>query len=150
MAASFKDRDRGYNDLLKTLGDMEEPGVLVGLRADTADADVIKYAAANEFGTKHIPERSFLRSTVDKHQEKYLNSLEDIAGVYVDHGTAAGEDALNKLGFGAVADVQRMIVDVREPPNKPATIAAKGSSNPLIDTGRMRQSIDHIVVEGVE
>lgn len=37
--------------------------------------------------------------------------------------------------------IQQRIVDLRRPPNAPYTIAMKGSSNPLIDTGQMRLSV---------
>lgn len=37
-------------------------------------------------------------------------------------------------------DHQRMLTTLREPPLESSTIAAKGSSNPLIDTGALRAS----------
>jgi hypothetical protein len=33
------------------------------------------------------------------------------------------------------------------PPNAPATIRAKGSDSPLIDTGEMRKAITHVIRE---
>lgn len=145
---SFRDRDMGYARILRELGSLEEPAVFVGLRGKDTDSELLTYAAANELGTDTIPERSFLRSTADKNQAEYLDALEDVAGVIVDKGREAGKDALGRLGLRAVRDVQRAIVDLKDPPNAPSTIAAKGSSNPLVDTGRMRQSIDFVVVDG--
>ena len=57
---------------------------------------------------------------------------------------ASATEILYGLGLGekVVADVQRKIVALKDPPNAPSTIAKKGSANPLIDTGRLRQSID--------
>lgn len=149
LASKFTDTDKGYQRLLDNLlGDLDEPGVLVGVRSETAGSEVVTYAAANEFGTSTVPERSFLRSTVDENEESYLDGLEGVAGVIADSGAAAGRNALEKLGLRAVRDVQRKIVDLKEPPNAASTIERKGSSNPLIDTGRLRQSIDYVVVEG--
>ena len=41
--------------------------------------------------------------------------------------------------------IQRKIVDGTFEPNAPSTIRKKGSSRPLIDTGRMRQSVNFII-----
>jgi hypothetical protein len=51
------------------------------------------------------------------------------------------DQTLNKLGILAQGDIQQEITDLRDPPNAPATIKAKGSSNPLIDTGEMRSKV---------
>ena len=50
------------------------------------------------------------------------------------------------VGASAAAAVQHSIVRLREPPNSPYTIARKGSSNPLIDTGTMRTAVSWVVV----
>ena len=42
--------------------------------------------------------------------------------------------------------LQRQIVLLKEPPNAPATIALKGSSNPLLDTGVLLGSATYRVV----
>ena len=52
-----------------------------------------------------------------------------------------------RLGAKMVADVQEKLTDINSPPNAPATIAKKGSSNPLIDTGGLRQRITYKVVK---
>lgn len=49
---------------------------------------------------------------------------------------------LELLGLRAVGDVQSRIADGIEPAISKATAARKGSTKPLIDTGRLRQSID--------
>ena len=53
--------------------------------------------------------------------------------------------ALSVLGMALVGDVQQRIRNRIPPPNAPYTIARKGSDVPLIDTGRLRQSIDFVV-----
>ena len=57
----------------------------------------------------------------------------------VDKKTAA---ALGELVKG---EVQRRIAELKTPPNAPATIARKGSSNPLIDKGVLRASATYKV-----
>jgi hypothetical protein len=48
---------------------------------------------------------------------------------------------LSRLGLMAQGHVQESIVNLDTPPNAASTIKAKGSSNPLIDTGEMRQAV---------
>jgi hypothetical protein len=148
MAGGVVDRDQGYADLLKEMLELSRgPHILVGIReaagavrGEGEGATVAEYATYNEFGTKNTPERSFLRSTVNERRDKYAGLLARAAGVAVDGGAFLQE--LEKIGAIASSDVQNKIRDLSTPPNVPSTIQRKGSSNPLIDTGRMRQSID--------
>ena len=41
------------------------------------DPDTAEYASYNEFGTRNIPARSFLRSTWDEEIDKIVDDLED-------------------------------------------------------------------------
>jgi hypothetical protein len=110
----------------------------------TEMSDMVTIASVHEFGApnRNIPERSFLRSTYDENiakikdiQEKELNKI--IAG------RTTVNMSLSKLGEWFTAKVKRKIRDIKTPPNKPATIKRKGSSNPLIDTGQMIQTVTH-------
>lgn len=136
------DKDMGYRELLKRLAGAKQVSVLVGIRG-AQGSDLVTYAAANEFGTERIPERSFLRATVDNERVKYTGLLEQAADRLLDGDTPAA--AFGILGMVAVGDVQRRIRNRVPPPNAPLTIAKKGSDVPLIDTGRLRQSIDYVV-----
>lgn len=145
---SVVDKDTGYGDLLRAFGDLGEPAVYVGVRGES-DSDLLIYAGANEFGTEdgHVPERSYLRSTADEKQEEYAEHISKGLGRVID-GTSSIGTELGRVGQRAVRDVQRKIVALKDPPNAPSTIAKKGSSNPLVDEGRLRQSIDYLVEEG--
>lgn len=107
---------------------------------------VAAVAAWNEFGTSRIPERPFFRNAIvgaDKELMPVLKKGIDPRDMALDHITAA------KLGLVMQARVQRSITDLSSPPNAPSTTAprplGKGSSNPLIDTGFMRQSTTYKV-----
>ena len=52
---------------------------------------------------------------------------------------------LEQLGAMAVGEVQKYVTELDTPPNAPSTIRQKGSSNPLINTGALRQSITYEV-----
>lgn len=156
MAKGVTDTDLGYDDLVATMDELasSEPAVFVGIRGGPVTEDgssLVLVAASNEFGafdddgTQIVPERSFLRSTVREQQEKYAGLLAKDLGKLVD-GKMDIEQVLARLGTVATRDVKRKIVSLKDPINADSTIDAKGSDNPLIDTGRLRQSIDYLVV----
>jgi len=107
---------------------------------------VISVGVWNEFGTEHIPERSFLRAGIRGGVGGYrkLNRVNLIA---MQHGTKTGAEAMGELGLLAQGDVVAMVIAVSEPPNAPGTIAAKGSASPLEDTGHLKQSITFEVMK---
>jgi len=55
------------------------------------------------------------------------------------------EDHLNRVGVVAVGEVQEQIRRGDYKPNAESTIARKGSDKPLIDKGRLIQSISYEV-----
>lgn len=166
MPATLQDTDLGYNALLATLGDMGDAAVYVGILQDQGselDEDgnitVAGYAAVNEFGSADgsVPERSFLRSTVDANGRIYESELQAVAIETVDaavrslssgQAEATLERGLGRVGARAARDVQLTIRDGGVPfkKNATSTLAAKyPGDNPLIETGRMRQSISFAV-----
>ena len=107
--------------------------------------DLVGIASANEFGTERIPERSFLRSTIDEKKEDFRKFIGRNKAAMVINPIER-KRAFIKLGLFAEKEVVKKINKGPFVPNAPATIARKGSSKPLIDTGRMRQSVTSKVV----
>jgi len=85
-----------------------------------------------------IPARPWLLPGVQSGNAEYLKVIKDTVE---DGGTL--EQALNKVGVVAVSKVQEYMTKLRSPANAASTIARKGSSNPLIDSGNLRQSVDY-------
>ena len=106
---------------------------------------VINVGLWNEFGTVNIPERSFLRTGIQKNLPKYAKiNRKNLKAVL--QGSLTTEKSLNRLGAIAAGDVKENITAIRKPPNKPATIRKKGSANPLIaENGHLRASITYEV-----
>lgn len=150
--AKVEVRDRGWKAIrqqfLKTKPRLE---LTVGVQGTDASQDHdgitnAALAAIHEFGAPAagIPERSFLRSTISRENKKYLKLLQN-----------AGKNALAKvpakksleiLGEIVVADVRKTIDrSIGLKPLKAATVARKGSSKPLIDTGQLKGSITAVV-----
>ena len=107
---------------------------------------VATVAAWNEFGvpSRGIPERPFLRNAVDGADRELVPILK--AGI--DPKTMELTDQVaGLLGEVMKARAQRSIVQLREPPNAPATIRRKRSSNPLVDEGVLHGSVSYAVVD---
>ena len=95
----------------------------------------------NEFGTDDgkIPPRPFMRLSIEKNNKKWLNFTKKA----LLNNNLDFKKAINQLGLLMVGDIQKEITDLKTPPNAESTIKKKGSSNPLIDTGLMRNSVKH-------
>lgn len=89
-----------------------------------------------------IPERSFLRSTIDNKEKDFYKFAEKQIDKWL-QSNSNPEPMLNALGLQFRGYVQKYIRDLSSPPNAPLTKAVKGSGNPLIDTGALLSSIEH-------
>ena len=123
-------------------------GLPVGSQPYPDGTSVIMVGIVHEFGSEDgvIPERSFLRAAMADNAD-YINLLIAELARTVTSGQRGTRTALELLGTEAASLVQDTIRALRDPPNKAATIRQKGSSNPLIDTGHLLQSITHQVIE---
>ena len=127
-----------------------EHGVKVGLpKGSNAYPDgtsVIDVGIWNEFGTEHIPERSFLRSGIGANLGEY-KKFNKGALLQIQRKRMSVPKALGQLGVLAAGHVREMIDEVKFPANAPSTIRRKrGSTNPLVDTGHLKQSVTHEVL----
>lgn len=113
-------------------GDSVEDGV------DLADV-----AMWNELGTASTPSRPFLRKSVDENADK-INSFAKAQLAQMAKGKSA-EAVLKAIGVMQKGLVQEKIESGEYEPNAPATIAKKHSDKPLIDSGRMRQSVNFVI-----
>jgi hypothetical protein len=145
-------------------------GVLTDLAHKTAEGtdgeiSMLELAAIHEFGSPAagIPERSFLRATLNGQRDKVNASIEKIVGAEVralletpgvseTQAEAAATRALGKLGLQLVAMIRatirnRQTVGPEDQANAPSTIAKKGSTLPLVDTGQLINAITHLVID---
>lgn len=159
MSVQTKIIDHGWYPLRRDYsalnGSFTKVGVLSGeQRKDGKDGNLseqVVVAAANEFGTKRIPERPFMRSTFDA-QANALASLQKKMYADILNGYKKPKEALALIGEWYGAKVKRAIRSWETPPNALSTQKAKGKklrrkgalvNNPLVDTGQLMQSIQH-------
>lgn len=93
-----------------------------------------------------IPARPFIRTTVADNFTKYQQMVRQGIDHIAFDGWSA-DDMLNWIGARAAHDLMRTITGWKRPANAPATIARKGSTHPLEDTGAMRRSVTWKVME---
>ncbi len=116
----------------KTRKDMEN-GKVQFLKKGTGFA-VIGETAPHKI---NIPARPWLDVGVQSGNEDYISIIES-------HGDDL-DSALELVGQVAQGKVQEYMTNLTTPPNAQSTIKKKGSSNPLIDTGALRQSVTYTV-----
>ena len=92
----------------------------------------------------NIPLRSFIRETVNVRQDE-IKVLQRMLLEAVLDGRIDAETALSQLGLAVAGMMQERIAMSILPRNHPFTVARKGSTTTLIDSGQLRQSIRHKV-----
>ena len=130
------------SELLKAIEYIENNTIVIGVLGEQ-DTEVVKYATYNEFGVMFkIPERSFIRAGFDANKNKFIERgnrlIEDVITLKLKPHTF-----LEIMGEYLAGIIKDYLVDLRSPPNSQQTIEQKGSSNPLVDTGRLRDSITY-------
>lgn len=147
MQSNIKRKNpNALKELAERLKKQSEKEVAVGFPKGTAQSypdgtSVIEVAAKHVYGIE-VPQRDFMELAKDGIKEK--------AGPIIQAALAAGNDKeletlQHAAGQAGQVAVQEAIVELDTPPNSPRTIAAKGSSNPLIDTGHMKNSVTYVV-----
>jgi len=145
---TITDRDNGARALLARLEAQRGARVRVGVLDDAAkrteDGEgpmtLLEVAAVHEFGAGHVPQRSFIRATVDA-REAEIRDLQRALSVQILRGDVEEDVALERLGAKVAAMCQNRIADGIAPELAPETIERKGSSKPLVDTGQLKAAI---------
>ena len=129
---------------LQKLADLEvKVGFQQGENPYDNGMDLVDVAAKNEFGGSDTPARPFMRQSFENHEAELKAACDKVNKTISSGGSA--EDALKTLGVFCKGLVQQEIVDGNFAPNSPSTIRRKGSEQPLIDTGHMRQSVNYVI-----
>lgn len=151
--------ESSVKELLDVLNELSSTYIEVGIlgsgkKYKDGNITVLGVATIHEFGINvidkngnriNIPERSFIRSSYDANKQKIFN-LEDELSKVLELKLSVGS-FFNLVGEFVVGIIQRHLTEeVKSPPLAGSTIAMKGSSNPLIDTGQLRDSIDYRIV----
>lgn len=119
-----------------------KPGKLLGVR----EGDVFTpYFVLTEKVV--IPERSFLRSTLDEELNDIADKVGDLTVRCANEGVPL-QTLSDAIALELRGKVQNKMRDIRTPANTPLTSKMKGSNNPLIDSGHLLRSIEYKVKGG--
>lgn len=142
------DTDPGFHALLSSLSTLRrskiEVGVLPSAGRNSEGVDLVDVAVWNEFGTRHVPARPFMRIAADRNESIWNCYAEQCIDAALQNGADINH-TFSVLGEQIKRDVQLVFGSGEITPNKPATIRRKGSSVPLIDHGDLRRNIDYKV-----
>ena len=91
-----------------------------------------------------VPPRPFLEPGIEKHLDLVEKGMKAALQDVLDGGD--GRAQRERLGATMAAQVQKYFQeDNGWPPNAASTVAKKGSAQPLVDTGALRQSITYVI-----
>lgn len=123
-------------------------------KASDENITVAGYGYINEMGSvkSNIPQRSFIRSPLSLHLKENIKKYKQ---KYIDliFKKRKIKEAYELLGVNCKNIILQAFSDANGgawAPNSPLTIKRKGSSRPLIDTGRLRKSIDYKTVKDIK
>jgi hypothetical protein len=163
------DDDSGFKSITMNIKELNRKNIKIGIFGKDDSFQVMK-ASVHEFGAKikvtpkmrawfhykgfHlnpstkeivIPERSFIRKTFDQKGRKIEELTEEqIANIFAQKTNA--KFALKLMAEDLIGMVRKTMTDVDTPPLSGMTKKMRrgsGDYNPLVDDGRMRQSVTH-------
>lgn len=151
MAAEFKEHADKIGGLIKGFRFISQYEVVVGVPKDCGgnvarNADLL-YLHEHGSPARNIPPRPVLKIGLSgKDTQKKINQLlRQGAMVALTGDTEKAMTYYEKAGMVGVAAVKGTFGSGSLAPNAPSTIARKGSSAPLIDTGALQGSITYAV-----
>lgn len=152
MSAHVKvvDKDTGWIALFKRVKAARDGRVKVGVLADDpkggameGDLTVAELATVLHFGTEdgRIPPRPFLTMALDEQREELAKMGGELMAEVIE-GKMDQDRALGLIGAKLATEAKKVITTGDQlTPNAPSTVAEKGSSRPLVDTGRLLGAI---------
>lgn len=111
---------------------MDGKKIIIGIVGDGVDSEVLKIAAAHEYGTDKLPERSFIRASFDADQDKLGNIVSGQVNKVLS-GQISADAAANAIGAQAAQLVQNFIDENRVKP--PSDFSKKTQHTTLYETG---------------
>ncbi len=148
-----------WRQLKKLIAKSDVSAVRVGVLAEKggskehdseSGATILEIATIHELGAPKakIPERSFIRRTFKSKARQLARFKGRVAQLIIERKLTVAQ-GLDVIGAWGAEQVKQTITSGAHipPPLKPATEAAKGSTRPLVDTGRLANSITHALAK---
>lgn len=96
-----------------------------------------------------IPARRFMEKTITDHENEWIEYLQNGILSISSNDNMSAKTIMDNLGRQIISEMQDEMNNWTSPSNAPLTIQNKGKDNPLIDTGKLRDSIDYEIVDKI-
>lgn len=118
-------------------------GILEGAKYPNG-TPVAMVGAIQEFGAPRagIPPRPFFRNMIAAKKGEWPAAI----AALLKANDYDGRRTLEQAGQAIAGQLRKSIIDTNAPPLSQATVARKGFSKPLVDTGHMLNSVDYEVI----
>lgn len=155
--------DKALGEMEEKLNQLEKKTIEVGVLSNDSELQMI--ANVHEYGasirvtpkmrawfayngyplkvtttTIEIPERSFMRTGRKLYEKDIANKTKKLMPDVLQGGVPVSL-FMEMIGEEYAGKIQKNLRDLSSPANSPMTVENKGSSNPLIDTGRLMGAI---------
>lgn len=132
--------DKGMNKIITNNNNLSGTVISIGLIGEVAE-----YAFCNEYGTKDIPSRPFMRKSFDDGINNLVDFNKKYYGYLIDNKISK-DIMLKSVGEFHKNQIKTKILHGDFKKNSPLTVKKKKSSRPLIDTSTMINSLDYKVI----
>jgi hypothetical protein len=142
--------------IMKALDELRNHEVMIGIpdsdggrkAGDPVSNAELLFIHTNGSPVNNIPPRPVLEPAMKKKQDQISTLLRKATEEALDGDKAGVMNALEIAGIEGQNIARKYFTDSNGwEANTPATVARKGSSRPLIDTGQMRKAITYVVRE---
>ena len=147
--AGVIDRDLGFSRIMRDLERLDGMEVVAGMLRDSGKAEngasYVDIAAWNEYGTRRIPSRPFIRISADTNKAAWEKLAQQCVNNVIDGDSP--RDAAQVVGHRMVEDIRKVFGSSELKANAPSTIAKKGRNEPLVYSGEMRRRVNFRIEE---
>lgn len=150
-AVTTQKKPNAFKNLLDSAMGLTKKGVVAGFprgrlntphyessTKDEQGPSIIDVAIKNNYGIG-VPQRDFMTPSSKKWMKFFSDSLDTVRRDLMENKIDP-DKFLKAMGQKGSDIISQEIIALDTPPNSPATIARKKSSNPLVDTGDMARS----------
>lgn len=138
-----RDTDPGFRKAIRRMSKASDKQVAVGIMSNAGRSDTgasnAQIGAIHEYGLGGIPQRSFIRSTIDENGDAIFDMLKRSAPGIIS-GSLDDVAILSRIGLFVQGKIQQKIGSV-------IPAVPSGPPRTLLDTGQLRQSITFRVVQ---
>lgn len=126
--------------LIKASHEAVQVGFFDGKLHPSGDMTIAEVAAVQEYGTREVPARPFMTTTVMRDQEFLVYLENGLSSIYWGV-TPNAKRGLRGAGQVLAESMKASVETWSNPANSLSTVRRKGFNDPLVETGTMKENI---------